>query len=152
MNEKERRLLLRATSGPLSEVEREQLQRLLECAPEARGEMERIERMDAIVARAAENAFAPGFADKVMRTLAAGYAEQAPSVVEMLRWIFARVAPAALALAMVIALYNIVTLPGSRRTPIEAALGLPKVSFLAAYESAIFTPERGSHEQDGGTP
>ncbi len=168
MKEKERRLLLRALSDELSPAERKRLGLLLERSEEARQGLERMRRLEHALADAADDTLEAGFADRVMRGIHAAPVHAArredsfagdpfagdpfAAIVEMLRPLFIRVAPAALALASVIAAYNIASGSRSEKTAVESAFGLPRVTVAVAYDMMLAGPELVNDQQDGSRP
>jgi anti-sigma factor RsiW len=153
MNRKERWLLLRAAGGELKPGEDARLRRLLDGSGEARAELARMERIGRAVRSSAEDSLAPGFENLVIGALARpdGAGERFTSLADLLGPVFARVAPVALALALVIAVYNAMS-AGGTRTPVEAVLGLPHVSIVAAYEAALLAPDADAHSERRAAP
>ncbi|HEX3928927.1 MAG TPA: hypothetical protein VHW65_13100 [Gemmatimonadales bacterium] len=75
-------------------------------------------------------AFAPGFADRVMRRMRI---EPLPSLGAVLQRYFAILAPVAVAAILLIAVRNVRAANTTDSTIVAAALGLPPVTLASAY-------------------
>jgi anti-sigma factor RsiW len=133
MKTRDHKLLLRASLDELSPDEAGRLQDLLDRDPEARSELERMRRLQDLVAGAPRGSFAPLFASRVLQGLRAERAVERTSLADSLAWLFYRAAPAALLLVAALLAFNVVSRGEDSQSPIEAALGLPAVTLDAAY-------------------
>ncbi len=130
-------LIMQALEGTLSNEETQEFERLLENNPEVRTAYQNVQRISEGLQRTAADSFAPSFADRVMQGLAPQQAERFASLGDMLASLFARFAPVALGLVVILGVYNVTTSSVEDQSPIEAALGLPEVSVNSAWESAL---------------
>ncbi len=133
MNSENSELLLKASLGELSPVETEQLQDLLARSPEASAELERLKRLENLVAGTGSESFAPFFANRVMQRLNAEKADRALSLADSLAWLFYRTTSAALIVAVVLFAFSVVNRGETSQSLFETALGLPAVTLDAAY-------------------
>ena len=89
-------------------------------------------RVEAMLRETRQEAFAPGFAYRVMRRVRdEGMAPAAAFAAAMQRQ-FVRLVPLAAAVLVALAGWNLRT-ADARQTPVEAALGLPAVTLDAAW-------------------
>ena len=88
-------------------------------------------RVQALLRGSRRDAFAPGFAQRVMRRVRAESAGAAAMFGAVLQRQFLRVAPLAAAAVLALAGWNLRGADG-RQSPVEAALGLPAVTADAA--------------------
>ncbi|MCB0711432.1 MAG: hypothetical protein KDD67_03790 [Ignavibacteriae bacterium] len=136
MKRPEQHLLLRSLSNELSEREVEELNRLLRDDAEIQAEYDNLVKTENILADARYESFGPSFADRVMERLGKKEESWQFSLSDALASLFTRIAPIAVAVALVLGIYNI-TASNSTESPIEAALGLHPVTVDAAYETAL---------------
>lgn len=135
-------LMMRALEGTLSGDEAREFEQMLEKDPGLRTRYEGLRRLEQTMQASAADAFGPGFADRVMERLGTQRtAERFPVLGDMLASLFARVAPVALGLAVIVGAYNVTTSTAEDQSTLEAALGLPDVSVGSAWESALASYE-----------
>ena len=90
------------------------------------------ERLEALLRGARSDAFAPGFAYRVMARVRGEQADPAAAFAAAIQRQFLRLAPIAAAAAVLLGAWNLRT-ADARQSPVEAALGLPAVTADAAY-------------------
>ncbi|HSU13670.1 hypothetical protein [Longimicrobium sp.] len=88
-------------------------------------------RVEALLRASRRDAFAPGFAQRVMRRVRDEQASAAALFGAVLQRQFLRLAPLAAAAVLALAGWNLRT-ADRRQSPVEAALGLPAVTADAA--------------------
>jgi hypothetical protein len=100
-------------------------------------------RLETLLREGRADAFAPGFAGRVMRRLRAGDASPTAQLAAAVQRHFLRLAPAAALLTLALAALN---LRGRdpRQSPLDAALGLPPVT-----ADAVFSFEPGPPPDEG---
>ncbi|HEX8695721.1 MAG TPA: hypothetical protein VF746_25120 [Longimicrobium sp.] len=144
MNDADRELLLRAALGELDGGEEARLRERLRREPELAAALERARAAAALLASSRAEGFGAGFSSRVLARLRAEETAPAAALARALQRQFLRLAPVGLAALVALGVHNAVA--GSRegaRDPLEAALGLPAVTFEAAYSSgaALYEPE-----------
>lgn len=109
MTARDRYLLERALDGALSPDEVREFEARQAGMPGLRDQFERERRLHHLASEAAVDTFAPYFEDRVMRRLRARHVPAAAEAnfAEALVELFRRFAPAAMALALVLVLYNV---------------------------------------------
>ena len=124
---KDAEALLRELEGALSADERREFEELLRKRPDLAVKRRRWRRIVEESALARMATFRPMFTDRVMvRIREARLGED--SMYRHLRWMFARVATAGVALALVLGVYNAVDSPEFSETVIETMFGMPTPS------------------------
>jgi len=152
MNNNDRDVIIRALGGNLTESQEKEFRTRYEADAEFRASCDRMRRVGEMVAEAAPTSFGPSFADRVVERMADRVGKRTATLSDMLAPLFARIAPVAVGLAIVLGVYNVVTLKGADQSPIEAALGLPTVTVASAYESQLtplMTYEMPAQESNG---
>ena len=129
-------LLLRSLSDELTETEREELEALLREKSDAAREHRSLVQLETMLRTARHDSFGPAFADRVMERLDQKEVASPFSFGDALSFLFARIAPAATAVALALGVYNI-TEGSSTQSFLEAALGLQPVTAGAAYDTAL---------------
>lgn len=137
LNEKDRILLLQALEGTLNPQESAAFAERRRTEPALQEEYDRMRRLDVVVADAASTSFGPSFADRVMQRMTDRARERADLFGDLLSTWFARIAPVAAGLAVVLGVYNVAFLQNEDQSAIEAALGLPSVTVASAYDSQL---------------
>lgn len=133
MKSEDSELLLKASLDELSPDESKRLEDLFARDPEAKGELERLRRIESLVAGAPQESFAPFFATRVMQRLDSERAGQTTSLADSLTRLFYRVAPAALVLAVALFAFGAVTRSDDSQSLLESALGLQAVTLDEAF-------------------
>jgi hypothetical protein len=150
MRDLDRELMLRCLGGEPEPADRAALRTRMEADPSLRAAWERMRSVETLVTSTREEAFAPGFADRVVCSLSA--ATSAPVIVmgTALRRQFLRLAPAALVVLLALGAHNVLA---STRPPgqsvWEAALGLQPVTLDEAYGLDTTLYAALSAEEDG---
>lgn len=139
----DRDLLLRHLDGELPPAEARALEARLERDAALRAERDRLAALRDALRASAPEAFAPHFADRVMRRLRpAGARAAEPNGAEALyaglRWAFARAAVAGLLAAGALGAYNVADFGdlGVATTLVETVFGLPSATLLDALDYA----------------
>jgi len=143
-----RELLLKHVSSETTEEEAMRVRRLLDGSEEARRELRSIESTARLLRNAAQEGFAPGFAERVMQAVGAdgeaSVVPAAPTLADSMVPFFTRLAPAALATAAAIATLNVLRAgdfdPGSLAS---TALGLPPVTIESSLGLAAMAEYAG---------
>lgn len=128
-----RELLLRSLDGELSPAESEMLEASLSGSVELRAEQQRLMQLRKALGESGARSFSDGFSNRVMqrvweaREASRGVTEALPDgMYESIRWLFVRLAPACLIVAVGLGLYSSVIVEESLSSSIvEAVLGLP---------------------------
>ena len=139
---RDRELLLRSLDGDLSTEESSILESSLAQNGHLRDERDRLLQIRDMLSDTGASSFSEGFAIRVMqrvwevREASRGAADSVSSgLYDSLRWMFVRVAPACLVLAIGIGIYSGVIADGSLSSSlVESILGLPE----ASLDTALF--------------
>jgi hypothetical protein len=107
----------------------------------------RIARVEALLRAGRHDAFAPGFAHRVMRRVRGEQAAPGAAFAAAIQRQFLRLAPLAAAAVVALAGWNL-RAADARQTPVEAALGLPAVTLDAAW--TVDAPAAAAGEEGRG--
>jgi len=138
----DRTRLLHYLSGDLVPAERRALERRLAENADLRDDLHRLERLQHTM-QAADRAFAPGFADRVLErvqpTASADIEAVAgiDAIYDTLQPVFLRLALATLILIGGVGGYNVAQFGDEANSAVEAALGLPETTLRAAAHDAL---------------
>jgi anti-sigma factor RsiW len=140
----DRQRLLRYLDNALPSDERARVEARLEQDAAFRAQYERLQAVHATVQAAGGSTFDDGFADRVMDRVQAASPDPLAALYEPLRALFFRLALASLLLIGALGGYNAVRYHDTAAvdSPVEAALGLPDVTYQTALEDAwVFDPD-----------
>ena len=129
MNDAE--ILLRELEGTLLPERREELEDTLRARPEFAVQRRHWRHIAEELMKAKAVSFSPIFTDRVLARVREARRVSEDTIYIHLRWMFARVALAGVALALVLGVYNATGGPELSGTTVETLLGLPAPSLEA---------------------
>ena len=155
MNERDHRNLLRYSSGEMTADEKRAMEQQLADDPVLRASLDQLNSLQGLLVSTRETSFGPSFSDRVMERI--GREEREGSQAEgnlfgdLLLSIFARLAPVAVVVALLLGVYNVTTAEDGL-SPIEATFGLEPVDIAGLYDVMLDDVESGTFEltDDGG--
>ena len=134
MNRKNFRRALKHLTGELEPEQERELTRELADDPATAQRYERIKGIGEALEGSAYTAFGPGFSHRVMASLEGRPQEGGAFLIDLLAPLFVRFAPIALAVVVLLGIYNLTRADGSCSF-IDEAFGLETVTAEALYDS-----------------